>query len=82
MKRNVELITSAAALDKVKVDLTKVFEKGQGEILCETNCYESNQRPSSAYVALSRATSLQGLHVVGFKPDKVRYTVDLDVNRC
>jgi len=40
-------------LDRVKVDLGRVFEKGQ------------------AYVALSRATSLQGLQVLNFDPAKV-----------
>jgi ATP-dependent DNA helicase PIF1 len=41
-------------LERVKVDLRRIFEKGQ------------------AYVALSRATSLEGLQVLGFDPRKVR----------
>ena len=41
-------------LERVKVDLGKVFEKGQ------------------AYVALSRATSMQGLQIAGFDPRKVQ----------
>ncbi|CAO3669897.1 unnamed protein product [Rhizopus stolonifer] len=40
-------------LDRVKVDLGKVFEKGQ------------------AYVALSRATSLERLQILNFDPTKV-----------
>ena len=40
-------------LERVKVDLARVFEKGQ------------------AYVALSRATSLDGLQVLHFDPAKV-----------
>ncbi|KAK9478350.1 PIF1-like helicase-domain-containing protein [Lipomyces japonicus] len=40
-------------LERVKVDLTKVFENGQ------------------AYVALSRATSRDGLQVQNFQPNKV-----------
>ncbi|THH32533.1 hypothetical protein EUX98_g1662 [Antrodiella citrinella] len=41
-------------LERVKVDLAKVFEKGQ------------------AYVALSRATSLEGLQILHFDPKKVQ----------
>jgi len=40
-------------LERVKVDLSETFEKGQ------------------AYVALSRATTLEGLQVLGFSPEKV-----------
>ncbi|CAG8666357.1 13195_t:CDS:2, partial [Acaulospora colombiana] len=40
-------------LEKVKIDLGRVFEKGQ------------------AYVAISRATSLEGLQIIGFQPSKV-----------
>lgn len=40
-------------LDRVKVDLGKIFEKGQ------------------AYVALSRATCQEGLHIMRFDPKKV-----------
>ncbi|QIW94939.1 hypothetical protein AMS68_000457 [Peltaster fructicola] len=40
-------------LERVKVNLSKAFEKGQ------------------AYVALSRATSMEGLQVIGFHPSKV-----------
>lgn len=41
-------------LERVKVDLGRVFEKGQ------------------AYVALSRATTLEGLQVLNFDPKKVQ----------
>ncbi|THV07946.1 hypothetical protein K435DRAFT_562764, partial [Dendrothele bispora CBS 962.96] len=40
-------------LHRVKVDLSKVFERGQ------------------VYVALSRASSIEGLQVVGFNPKRV-----------
>ena len=40
-------------LDRVKVDLDRIFEMGQ------------------AYVALSRATTMDGLQVLNFNPDKI-----------
>jgi len=41
-------------LERVKVDMGRVFEKGQ------------------AYVALSRATSMAGLQIIGFDPKRVQ----------
>jgi len=40
-------------LSRVKVDLARIFEKGQ------------------AYVAISRATSMEGLEIESFQPSKV-----------
>jgi ATP-dependent DNA helicase PIF1 len=58
-------------LERVKVDLGKVFEKG------EFPCYFFALRKSTtftsgqAYVALSRATCLEGLQVLNFDASKV-----------
>lgn len=49
-------------LERVKVDLGKVFEKGQ------------------AYVALSRATTLDGLQVLNFNPSKVNMPIHFSLN--
>ncbi|KAJ3993253.1 hypothetical protein F5050DRAFT_747586 [Lentinula boryana] len=55
-------------LERVKVDLGKVFEHGQGN--CPLSC--SGTRNSFllhiAYVALSRATTLAQLEIVNFNP--------------
>jgi len=56
-------------LDRVKVDLRKVFEKGE---LYACGANGANYPQGQAYVALSRATSLQGLQVLGFDPTKVQ----------
>ncbi|KAL1740872.1 DNA repair and recombination protein pif1 [Schizophyllum fasciatum] len=47
-------------LQRVKVDLGRTFEKGQGI------------NELSAYVAVSRATSMEGLEIVNFQPSKVQ----------
>ena len=62
-----------AALERVKVDLGSVFEKGQG-VFCgvELTPRKIILRPfRAAYVALSRATSLEGLQLLGFSKAKV-----------
>lgn len=57
-------------LDRVKVDLGKVFEKGM--VLKTFVVAVLSILVGQAYVALSRATSLEGLQVLNFDPNKVR----------
>jgi ATP-dependent DNA helicase PIF1 len=58
-------------LEKVKIDLNRVFEKGKCEILPESALISCDIFLGQAYVAISRATSLEGLQIVGFQPSKV-----------
>ena len=60
-------------LDRVRVDLTRIFEKGQGERLLPRSVacpVLVLTRHSTAYVALSRATRMETLQVVNFDPSK------------
>lgn len=60
-------------LERVKVDLGKVFEKGKLlGYLKYSSAYDLHIRSGQAYVALSRATSLDGLQVLNFDASKVR----------
>ena len=61
-------------LERVKVDLGRVFEKGQGEEPpVSFSRVVSRANPvmhiAAAYVAISRATSLTTLQVLNFGPD-------------
>lgn len=63
-------------LDRVKVDLSRVFEKGTWGclfflFLCGA-VLKLGSHVGQAYVALSRATSLEGLQVLNFDPNKVQ----------
>ena len=55
-------------LQRVRVNLGKIFEKGQGQRFCMFGGGFALIRGPAAYVALSRATSLQSLQVLNFSP--------------
>ena len=55
-------------MDAVSVDLGRVFERGITSIQPDVS---SDSRQGQAYVALSRATSREGLQVLNFRKEKV-----------
>jgi len=57
-------------LQRVRVNLGRIFEKGQGQWFCTFGNQFSLIRNPTAYVALSRATSLQTLQVLNFDSSK------------
>lgn len=57
-------------IQRVKVDLGKVFEKGEID-WCAVSESNAEWDTGQSYVALSRAASLDGLQVLRFDPKKV-----------
>ncbi|KAH7869751.1 uncharacterized protein C8R40DRAFT_1058728 [Lentinula edodes] len=57
-------------IHRVKVDLGRVFEKGNHNSSPSLSS-ELTLVLGQSYVALSRASSIEGLQVIGFNPKKV-----------
>lgn len=60
-------------LSRVKVDLARAFEKGQGRawfLPCVFNVVAHVACAHSVYVAISRATGMEGLEIVNFDRNK------------
>ena len=57
-------------LTRVKVDLTHTFEKGQGIVFSFLPALYCAEAVILAYVAISRATSMEGLEIESFQPSK------------
>jgi hypothetical protein len=53
----------------VKVDLGRTFEKGQGKVIAQTTSYIFIYFVA-AYVAISRATTVEQLQVINFDAAK------------
>lgn len=58
-------------IQRIRVDLSKVFEKGERSREFLTESPIASTLAGQSYVALSRAATLEGLQVLGFDARKV-----------